>query len=157
MKKLTTLLGTLVVAGTVLGQVPVGLAQPGEVRPDALVDSPGRIAQGCIDRAKKAGLECERGIAKTTKRCVRVIRRLVEAGRLERAARVAEKCESRITGKARRCSEGIEKHCSRCTAHLEEFGEPDLAARVKEACLDVLAAVADLVGRALNAIADALS
>ena len=126
------------------------------MRPEAVVDSPERIARGCIERAEKAGLHCERGIAKTTKRCVRVIRRLVEAGRLERAERVAAKCEARITEKARRCSESIEKRCVRCTSYLVELGEPDLAARVKEACLGVLARIADLVGRALNAVADAL-
>jgi len=127
-----------------------------DLRPDAAVDSPERIAQGCIHRATKKGNACRRSVVKTAKRCVRSVKRLVEGGHLERAARVAESCEKHILEKADRCSTTIEKHCARCVHYLEGIGEQDLAARVKEACAKILSDIGELVERALNAIADAL-
>lgn len=160
MKKLTKLMGCLAVAGMILGQAPTSLGQTRDavpdVRPDVAVDSPERIAERCIAHAEKQTYSCGRAIVKTTKRCIRVVKKLVEAGRLERAARVAAKCEDRITRKARRCTEKIEQHCVRCVTYLDDIGEPTLAERVKEACSNLIDKLVDLVERALNAIANAL-
>lgn len=157
MKKLLTLTGSLLLGGLVLLQAPVVPAQVSDVRPDAAVDSPERIANRCIARAEKLGNACSRAVVKTTKRCIRVVNRLVEAGRLDRAARVAERCAERITSKAERCTDKIESHCVRCVNYLDDIGEPDLAERVKEACSKIIENLVDLVERALNAIADALA
>lgn len=157
MKKLTTILGALAVAGMILGQVPAVQAQVRDARPDTAVDNPERIAERCIARAEKKAHACGRAVVKTAKRCVRVVNRLVEAGRLERAERVAATCGDRITKKARRCTENIEKHCVRCVTYLDDIGEPGLAERVKEACSNLIDDLVDLVERALNAIADALA
>lgn len=165
MKRRTTLMGILTATTLLLGPAATDRAlgvdaRPVDVRPDlrsdAAVDSPERIAHGCIARATKKGNACRRSIAKTAKRCVRSVKRLVEGGHPERAARVAEICEKHIAEKARRCSTAIEKHCDRCVRYLEGIGEPDLAARVKEACAKILSDIANLVRRARNAIADAL-
>ncbi len=168
MKKLTTLMGMLAVCGVVLGHVPTSQAQVGssrpdgvpdtrpEVRPDAAVGSPERIAHRCIARAERKAHSCARAVVKTTKRCIRTVKRLVEAGRLERAQRVAATCEERIVEKTRRCTERIEQHCVRCVTYLDEVGEPELAERVKEACSNLLDRLVDLVQRALTAIAGAL-
>ncbi len=168
MKKLTTLMGILAVMGLVLAQAPAGQAQVRDARPDARPDvrpdarpdvrpdDPERIAEGCIARAEKKGHACARAVVKTTKRCIRTVKRLVEAGRIERAERVAAKCEERIVAKARRCTEQIEKHCVRCVTYLDEIGEPELAERVKAACSNIIDSLVDLVERALNAITEAL-
>lgn len=154
MKKLMIWTGTLALGGMVLLQAPVVPAQ--DARPDVAVDAPERIAKRCIERAEKTGNACARTIVKKTKRCIRVVHRLVEAGRLERAERVAANCAERVTANADRCAAKIERHCERCVTYLDEVGEPELAERVKEACTSILERLADLVERALAAIADAL-
>lgn len=160
MKKLTSLLGCLAVAGMVLAQAPTSQAQVTDarpdVRPDVRPDDPAAIAERCVAIGEKKTHACARAVVQTTKRCVRTVKRLVEAGRLERARRVAAICEDRITKKARRCTERIEKHCVRCVTYLDEIGEPELAERVKEACSNLIDKLVDLVQRALNAIANAL-
>jgi hypothetical protein len=153
MKRLKKVLGALAVAALVVGHVP---SAPAQERDPGVAESPERIAKRCIERAEDVGASCERSIVRTTKRCIRVVKRLVEAGEIERAERVAATCEERIVEKARRCTTNIEKHCVRCVRHLDELGEPELAERVKEACAAVIDGIVDLVERALAALADAL-
>lgn len=154
--KFATLVGCLAVTGLVMTAGPAVHAQVRDVRPDVAIDSPEVLAERCIAKAEKKTHGCARSVVKTTKRCVRVVKGLVEAGRLERAQRVAASCEERITDRARRCTERIEKHCVRCVTYLDEIGEPELAERVKEACSNLIDKLVDLVQRALNAISNAL-
>lgn len=111
------------------------------------------VARHCVRRVNHIVDRCTNAVADTTVDCVRRINELLEAGEVEAARRVARACIADIRDITDACSEAIVEICTRCvTVLINEFGAEELAARVRNHCVDSLVEISTLEDRAIGFI-----
>lgn len=118
--------------------------------------SPERIAARCVDAIDDTVDRCAHAAAKETHECVREIRRLLAAGRIRAAHRVARACVRSATDRTEHCADRVELICDVCIDILLDMGEPQLARRVNNACNDAIERLRSILQREKNAIRTAL-
>jgi len=119
--------------------------------------SPEDLAARCVDAIDAVVERCTNATADETQECVRTIRRLLAAGRVRAAHRVARACIESATTRTQNCANRVERICNACIETLLEMGEPQLARRVNDACEEAIATLRSLLQREKNAIRTALS
>ena len=122
----------------------------------AHAQSPQDIAARCVGEVTETVERCRRAAAAEVKECVPLIRRLVEAGEIERAREVARNCVTSAENRTKRCVDHVHSVCRRCVALLLNLGAPELARRVAFVCEDAVKDLRHILQREKHAIETAL-
>jgi hypothetical protein len=122
----------------------------------AHAQSPQDIAARCVGEVNETVERCRRAAAAEVKECVPLIRRLVEAGEIDRARAVARKCVTSAEERTKRCVDHVHTVCRRCVALLLNLGASELARRVAFICEDAIEDLRHILQREKHAIETAL-
>jgi hypothetical protein len=122
----------------------------------ASAETPERIAHLCISHVEGIVERCTNAAADETHECVRTIRALLEAGRVEAAHQVARECIRSATARTEACVDHVIHVCRECVNALLDLGAVQLARRVANACEAAILDLRHLLQREKNAIEQAL-
>ncbi len=111
----------------------------------------------CVNAIETSAHFTVRGIATTGNRCSAFVAELVEAGRVDEAQAVAQRCAQAVNTLADNGTQRIDRIGMHCAELLEEAGAPDAAFEViRRAALAGKSAIDTARDRALAAIRQAL-
>ena len=122
----------------------------------AQAQSPEDIAARCVAEVNQSIERCRRATAKEVSECVPLIKRLVEAGRVEEAHQVARRCVTSAENRTERCVDHVKSVCRRCVTLLVGLGAPQLARRVAFTCEAAVETLRQFLQREKHAIEKAL-